>query len=66
MGSHGRDRHTWARVRQSCTNHKAIALADGSTGVHVSGNRVNPRIGKLVTFDDEDVALGYVGLPPDN
>ena len=35
------------------TNHKAIALADGSTGAHVSGNRVNPRIGKLITFDDE-------------
>lgn len=48
------------------TNHKAIALADGSTGAHVSGNRVNPRIGKLITFDDEDVANGYVGPPPDN
>jgi hypothetical protein len=48
------------------TNHKAIALADGSTGAHVSGNRLNPRIGKLITFDDEDVANGYVGPPPDN
>jgi len=27
---------------------------------------VNSRIGKLVTSDDEDVALGYVGLLPDN
>lgn len=48
------------------TNHKAIALADGSTGAHVRGNRVNPRIGKLITFDDADVASGYVGPPPDD
>jgi hypothetical protein len=49
------------RVRQTCTDLKAIALADGSTGVHVSGNRVKSRIGKLITFDDEDVANGCVG-----
>jgi hypothetical protein len=49
------------RVRQACKDEKAITLADGSTGVHVSGNRVNSRIGKLITFDDEDVANGYVG-----
>ena len=46
------------------TNHKAIALADGSTGAHVSGNRVNPRIGKLITFDDGDEAAGYTGPEP--
>jgi hypothetical protein len=45
-------------------NRKAIALAAGSTGAHVSGNRVNPRIGKLITFDDPDAADGYVGPPP--
>jgi nitrous oxidase accessory protein NosD len=48
------------------TNHKAIALADGSTGAHVKGNRLNPRIDKLVTFDDPDVADGYVGPTPDD
>ena len=47
------------------TNHKAIALADGSTGAHVSGNRVNPRIGKLITFDDADESPGYSGPEPD-
>jgi len=47
------------------TNHKAIALADGSTGAHVSGNRVNPRIGKLITFDDEFESAGYIGPEPD-
>ena len=47
------------------TNHKAIALADASTGTHVSGNRVNPRIGKLITFDDGDESAGYSGPEPD-
>ena len=47
------------------TNRKAIALADGSTGAHVSGNRVNPRIGKLITFDDGDESAGYSGPEPD-
>jgi hypothetical protein len=46
------------------TNHKAIALADGSTGAHVSGNTVNPRIGIVVSFDDDDESAGYVGPPP--
>jgi hypothetical protein len=48
------------------TNHKAIALAAGSTGARVSGNRVNPRIGKLITFDDDTVAEGYRGPKPDH
>ena len=47
------------------TNRKAIALADGSTGAQVSGNRVNPRIGKLITFDDGDESAGYSGPEPD-
>jgi hypothetical protein len=47
------------------TNHKAIALADGSTGAHVSGNKLNPRIPKLITFDDGNEAAGYNGPPPD-
>jgi pectate lyase len=47
------------------TNNKAIALADGSTGAHVDGNRLNPRIHKLITFDDGSVAQGYVGPPPE-
>ena len=47
------------------TNRKAIALADGSTGAQVSGNQVNPRIGKLITFDDGDEAAGYSGPEPD-
>jgi hypothetical protein len=46
------------------TNNKAIALADGSTGAHVDGNRVNPRIHKLITFDDANEAQGYVGPEP--
>ena len=47
------------------TNRKAIALADGSTGAHVSDNRVDPRIGRLITFDDDAEASGYVGPTPD-
>jgi len=27
---------------------------------------MNPRIGKLITFDDADVASGYVGPPPND
>jgi hypothetical protein len=46
------------------TNHKAIALAAGSTGAHVDGNRVNRRIGKLITFDDDASSAGYVGPTP--
>jgi hypothetical protein len=46
------------------TNHKAIALADASTGAHVGDNRLNPRIKKLITFDDDTVSAGYVGPPP--
>jgi hypothetical protein len=42
-----------------------IALADGSTGAHVSGNQVNPRIGKLITFDDGNESAGYSGPQPD-
>ena len=45
------------------TNHKAIALADASTGAHVFGNHVNPRIGTLLTFDDDASRAGYVGTP---
>ncbi len=48
------------------TNHKAIALADASTGAYISGNRVNPRIGKLITFDDGNESSGYRGPQPDN
>jgi pectate lyase len=47
------------------TNNKAIALSDGSTGAHVSGNTVNPRIPKLITFDDDNEASGYSGPQPD-
>jgi hypothetical protein len=46
------------------TNHKAIALAGGSTGAHVNGNKVNPRIGELITFDDNQESAGYVGPRP--
>jgi hypothetical protein len=45
------------------TNHKAIALADASTGAHVSGNHLNPRIGTLLTFDDDASSRGYTGTP---
>jgi len=47
-------------------NDKAIALADGSTGAHVDGNTLNPRIPKLITFDDDQEADGYVGPQPDD
>jgi parallel beta helix pectate lyase-like protein len=46
-------------------NNKAIALSDASTGAHVSGNTLNPRIHKLITFDDNTVSEGYVGPAPD-
>lgn len=46
------------------TNNKAIALSDGSTGAHVADNRLNARTKKLITFDDDTVAAGYVGPPP--
>jgi hypothetical protein len=47
------------------TNNKAIALADASTGARVDGNKVNPRIHKLITFDDALEATGYSGPQPD-
>jgi hypothetical protein len=47
------------------TNDKAIALAAGSTGATVIGNKLNPRIHKLITFDDDTVANGYRGPLPD-
>ena len=47
------------------TNNKAIALADASTGTHVGGNTLGPKIPKLITFDDPNVAEGYLGPPPD-
>jgi hypothetical protein len=47
------------------TNNKAIALADGSTGAHVDGNTLNPRIPKLISFDDANEAAGYTGPTPD-
>jgi parallel beta helix pectate lyase-like protein len=47
------------------SNNKAIALADGSTGAHVDGNKLNPRIPKLITFDDDNEASGYSGPQPD-
>ena len=46
-------------------NNKAIALANGSTGAHVGGNTLGPKIEKLITFDDGDEAPGYVGPTPD-
>ena len=46
-------------------NNKAIALSDGSTGTHVGGNVLGPKIPKLITFDDPSVAAGYVGPTPD-
>jgi hypothetical protein len=46
------------------TNNKAIALADASTGAHVEGNRLSPRIHKLITFDDANESLGYIGPEP--
>jgi hypothetical protein len=46
-------------------NNKAIALSDGSTGTHVGGNVLGPKIPKLITFDDPTVAAGYVGPTPD-
>ena len=47
-------------------NNKAISLSYGSTGTHVGGNTLNPRIPKLITFDDATVASGYVGPTPDD
>ncbi|GAA0948606.1 hypothetical protein GCM10009559_48380 [Pseudonocardia zijingensis] len=47
-------------------NNKAIALADGSTGAYVDGNTLNPRIPKLITFDDPYEADGYRGPQPDS
>jgi hypothetical protein len=47
------------------SNNKAIALSDASTGTHVGGNKLNSRIPKLITFDDDNEAAGYVGPPPD-
>ncbi|OLS98469.1 hypothetical protein BJF90_09420 [Pseudonocardia sp. CNS-004] len=46
-------------------NNKAIALADGSTGAYVDGNKLNPDIPKLITFDDALEASGYRGPQPD-
>jgi Right handed beta helix region len=46
-------------------NNKAIALVDGSTGAHVGGNKLNPKIEKLITFDDGQESPGYVGPTPD-
>ncbi|HEY0812524.1 MAG TPA: hypothetical protein VGE11_04530 [Pseudonocardia sp.] len=43
------------------TNNKAIALADGSTGAHVGANKLNPRIPRLVSFDDGNESAGYTG-----
>jgi Right handed beta helix region len=45
-------------------NNKAIALSDGSTGAHVGGNKLNPQIGELITFDDGQESPGYVGPTP--
>ncbi|HEY0811937.1 MAG TPA: hypothetical protein VGE11_01545 [Pseudonocardia sp.] len=45
-------------------NNKAISLAFASTGAHVGGNKLSPRIGKLITFDDGDEAPGYIGPTP--
>ena len=38
-------------------NNKAIALSDNSTGTHVGGNTLGPKIAKLITFDDQTVAV---------
>jgi hypothetical protein len=46
-------------------NDKAIALADGSTGAHVDGNKLSSHISKLITFDDGNEAAGYRGPRPD-
>ena len=47
------------------SNNKAIALSDASTGTHVGGNKLNSQTSKLITFDDDNEAAGYVGPPPD-
>ena len=46
-------------------NNKAIALSDGSVGAHVGGNKLGPDTPKLITFDDDTVAAGYLGPKPD-
>ncbi len=47
------------------SNNKAIALADASTGAHVGDNKLDRRIGKLITFDDGAESPGYIDPKPD-
>jgi hypothetical protein len=46
-------------------NNKAISLSDGSIGAHVGGNKLGEKTPKLITFDDDTVAAGYIGPQPD-
>jgi parallel beta helix pectate lyase-like protein len=48
------------------SNNKAISLSDGSTGAHVGGNKLGPKTPKLITFDDDTVAPGYIGPTPND
>lgn len=45
-------------------NNKAIVLDFASTGAHVGGNELGDKTPKLITFDDEKSAEGYIGPAP--
>ena len=46
-------------------NNKAIVLDYASTGAHVGGNELGPKTPKMITFDDDESAEGYIGPKPD-